>query len=125
MNPTTDLVTLGIVIFAIALAGGLGSVLRLFSSRLGGWLPWGILLANAAGAFLVGLIQASPAMVIGLVITIGFAGGLSTYSAFVAQTADLFSSKRATQALVNTVGTLIFSSTAFWLGQLAGTAMLK
>ena len=116
---------LAMVVLGVALAGGLGAVIRLFVGQINGWLPWGILFANVVASFAVGFAQQGAIFVIGIVVIYGLAGGLSTFSAFVAQTAGFIRNRRAAQAVLNTLATLAFSSTAFWLGQLLGAAMLK
>lgn len=114
-----------LTLLLVAVAGGIGAVIRLFAGRLTGLLPWGILIANVSASFVVGFAQQAPVLVIGIILISGLAGGLSTFSTWAAQTTDLIRSGRVTQALLNTVGTLVLSSTAVWLGQLAGAALLK
>lgn len=109
----------------VALAGGLGSVIRLFVSKLEGKLPWGILIANVVASFVVGFAQQSPSFLVGIIVASGLAGGLSTFSTYAAQTTNLIRRGRIAQALFNTLATLALSSTAVWLGQLAGAALLK
>lgn len=116
---------LALVVLGIGLAGGLGAVIRLFAGQITGWLPWGILAANITASFVVGLAQQSAFWVLGFVLVNGFAGGLSTFSAFVAQTGGFIRGRNLLQAAVNTLATLALSSTGFWLGQLLGTALLK
>jgi fluoride ion exporter CrcB/FEX len=123
-NPASA-ITLLLIVLGIGLAGGLGAVLRLFATKLDGWLPWGIMSANALGSFTVGLASAYQLGLIGLVVTVGFAGGLSTYSAFVATTGEFLRAKLMKKAALNALGVLVFSSTAFGLGQLIALAMLK
>lgn len=114
-----------LTLLLVALTGGIGAVIRLFAGRLQGLLPWGILIANVTASFVVGFAQQSPILILGIILIAGLAGGLSTFSTFAAQTTDLLRSGRVVQALLNTVGTLVLSSTAVWLGQLAGAALLK
>jgi CrcB protein len=109
----------------VAVAGGIGAVIRLFAGRIQGILPWGILIANVSASFVVGFAQQTPVLVVGIIVISGLAGGLSTFSTWAAQTTDLLRSGRVTLALINTVGTLALSCTAVWLGQLAGAALLK
>lgn len=114
-----------LVLLLVAVAGGLGSVIRLFAGKIFGYLPWGILIANVAASFLVGLAQQSASLVIGIILISGLAGGLSTFSTFAGQTLDFVRKGRIAQGLINTVATLALSSTAIWLGQLVGALMLK
>lgn len=109
------------VILCIAFFGALGCVARYFLSGwayelLGASLPYGTLVVNVVGAFLVGLVMEfslrssliSPELRIGL--TIGFLGGLTTFSTFSYETFRLLESGQLLQALVN-----IFSSVAVCL----------
>lgn len=109
----------------VALAGGAGAVIRHFASQIQGKLPWGILIANITGSFVVGFAQNSPNLVIGIILISGLAGGLSTFSSYAAQTTDYLRRGRIAQALLNTIATVVLSSTALWLGALVGSGMLK
>src|ERR1700693_459678 len=81
-------------VFAVAIGGALGAVSRyLVAVRLYGALgigfPWGTLAVNVAGSLMLGVILAlveergtfSPEVRTG--ITVGFIGGLTTFSTFV------------------------------------------
>lgn len=81
-------------ILAIAIGGALGSVSRyLVAVRLYGWLglglPYGTLTVNVAGSFLLGLVLAlvEERGAFGpetrSLITIGFLGGMTTFSTFI------------------------------------------
>ena len=101
----------------IAVAGGLGSVLRLIASKWTGYLPWGILAANILASGLamsakLGLGAAYPATPAQFNLAVGVAGGLSTFSAFVGQTAEYFKARQFTKAGLNILLTLVLSSTA-------------
>jgi CrcB protein len=118
-------ITVLLVVLGIGVAGGIGAVLRLLLTKLDGWLPWGIMSANALGSFIVGLANQIQLGLVGLIVIIGFAGGLSTYSAFVATTGEFLRAKLLKKAALNALGVLVLSSTAFGLGQLIGLTMLK
>ena len=81
-------------ILAIAAGGALGSVSRyLIAVRLYGWLglalPWGTLTVNILGSFLLGVVLAFVEERGALgpetrsFITIGFLGGMTTFSTFI------------------------------------------
>lgn len=114
-----------LVLLLVAVAGGIGAVIRLFAAEFQGKLPWGILLANVSASFVVGLMQQSPNMILAMVVISGFAGGLSTFSTFAAQTTEFIRRGRIAQALLNTLANILLSSTAVWLGALVGSGMLK
>lgn len=80
-------------LFWICLAGAIGTGVRYLvglwaDERLGRAIPYGTLLVNVVGCFLIGLVMQvslrttafSPAL--RLTLTTGFMGGLTTYSSF-------------------------------------------
>ena len=93
-----------IVAFAlIAVAGGIGAVIRYLASSWMGKLPWGILLVNTAASFMVGAVlgsSSSDGFGAALLVT-GFCGGLSTFSTFSAQTVEYFKAKQVWRGLAN------------------------
>ena len=118
------------VVFLIALFGALGCLTRYVLSGwvynlLGRSFPYGTFAVNIVGAFLIGLIMefsmrstlVSPSLRIGL--TIGFLGGLTTFSTFSYETFRLLEDGElliaATNVLVSVVICLLFT----WLGILA------
>jgi len=72
----------------VALGAALGSVARFWvAHHLDGRTPWGTLLVNVAGSFVLGLVVGSGASSGALALLgTGFCGGLTTYSAFAVQT---------------------------------------
>lgn len=125
-----------LVILAVALAGGLGSVVRLFASKIEGKLPWGILLANFVASIVVGTVSgmspadSSPTAVAILmaaiaILSTGFAGGLSTFSSYAAQTVEFIRSGRLSLALANTLANLLLPPFGVLLGLFLATALLK
>ncbi len=86
----------------IALGGAIGSLLRHFAamtvSRLAGaWLPWGIMLVNVTGSFVIGcaagsLVSAASdtdGMFVRYFVMIGLCGGYTTFSSFSLSTLHL------------------------------------
>ena len=114
-----------LLIFLVAIAGGIGAVLRLFLSQWQGKLPWGILLANVIGSLAVGFMSNSQNWFIGVILISGFAGGLSTFSSFAAQTVDFLRRGRVAQGLLNILVNLALSSTAVLLGLALAPQLLK
>jgi len=111
-----------LVVLGIFVAGGLGSVLRVSLSKLNGFWPWGILLANVVASFFAGwavtFFESDIAWV--AILVVGLAGGLSTFSSWAAGAIQLVSRDRPVAAALYTVVTLILSSTAAYLGLLLG-----
>lgn len=85
-------------IATIMLAGGLGSVLRLYFARWHGRLPWGILLANILASFAVGALMHSQRW-FEPILVIGLCGGLSTFSSVVAAAGEYFRAKEPIKAI--------------------------
>jgi len=99
-------------------AGGLGSGARylvgLAADRLGETLPWGTLIVNIAGSFLIAVVYGLARREVpvlstdaALVLATGFLGGFTTYSAFNYQTTDLATQGHAGRAVINVVVTLV------------------
>jgi CrcB protein len=77
-------------------------------------MPWGTLLANLVGSFLLGLVasRAAGKTLLGvdaqLVLGVGVMGGFTTYSSFNLETIRLFEEAGAGRALLYVSATLIF-----------------
>ena len=95
----------------VAIAGGFGAVVRFWLSYWQGRLPWGILLANAIGSFIAGLVVSGSLETAWLIV--GLAGGLSTFSTFAAQTHDLVAKRQLGRALLNIVLNLLVPAVSF------------
>jgi CrcB protein len=116
--------TVGLLsILLVTLAGGFGAVLRLFLARWQAKLPWGILLANSLASAVLGfLLNTNDAT---LVVASAFAGGLSTFSSFAAQTAQFLSAGQRLRAFLNIALNFALPSTAVILGAILAAALLK
>jgi CrcB protein len=90
-----------ISVAAVALFGGVGSVLRHIAGFWPGALPWGILAVNSIASFVAGLALSSGEYEIALVV--GLAGGLSTFSTFAAQSLEFIKNQLAFKAIANLV----------------------
>lgn len=93
----------------IGLAGGAGSVVRALLSKLDGWLPFGLFLANSLAAGLVAWLLLRPGLTLDLleIASIGFAGGLSTFSTAMKACFDFYLRGRLIQAVTTMVGNLV------------------
>lgn len=116
-----------LTIVAIALFGALGCLARYL---LAGWVyafvgrgfPYGTLTVNVAGAFLIGLIMEfslrttliPQELRIGL--TIGFLGGLTTFSTFSYETFRLLEDGEFITAAVNVLASVLVCLACTWLG---------
>jgi CrcB protein len=95
----------------VALFGGLGAVLRGLLGRLGGFIPWGILIANTAATAVAAWAYVSAPQ-LGLILVVGIAGGLSTFSTFIAQTWQLIQNRKLFPAFLNVFLNVVLPSTA-------------
>jgi len=111
----------------IALAGGLGAVIRFLLSGWIGKLPWGILVANILASFVVGLVlrSADTSGFIAAVVVTGFCGGLSTFSTFSAQTVEYFKAKQVWLGVANFALNLVLPTLAALAGLYLAYTLLK
>lgn len=118
---------IAVYVALIAMAGGLGAVLRLLLSGWIGRLPWGILVANTVASFVVGLVLRSNntnAFLATLVIT-GLCGGLSTFSTFSAQTVEYFKAKQVWRGVANLTLNFALPTSAAIAGLYVAATLLK
>ena len=113
-------------VLIVALGGGIGAASRYLVSvwaveRFGSGFPYGTLIVNIAGCFIIGLFmvlvtekfEVSPEW--RLLITTGFLGGLTTFSSFSYETLSLLDSD-VRLAAYNLLANCIIGFTATWLG---------
>jgi CrcB protein len=106
----------------VALGAGLGALARASLSVV---LPLGgTLLANAAGAFVIGLLAALPlsARMRGFAMT-GFCGGFTTFSLFGLETLSLITEARYVPAIGYVGATLVLSLGGVTLGLFLGNRL--
>jgi len=120
---------------AVALGGALGSLARylladVVTALTGPRFPWGTLLINVVGSFVIGLIAAAtvpPAHIamdpdVRIFLMVGLCGGFTTFSAFSLQTLELTQAGQLWPAAGYVVGSVVLCLVAVWLGWLAGRA---
>jgi CrcB protein len=118
----------------ISLAGAAGTGVRYLvavwaAQRLGSAFPYGTLIVNLAGCFLIAAVmQASLALswspTLRSAITIGFVGGLTTYSSFNYETTRLLEEGAMASAAANVATTLAGAFAAGWLGMLCAKQLI-
>src|SRR5262250_419807 len=115
----------------ISLGGALGTLLRYLTALAavrwcGGDFPYGTLIVNLCGSFVIGLVQALgiEALRISddarLFLATGVMGGLTTYSAFSYETVRLMEAGAWTRAGVNVAVTTVLCLALCVLGQGVG-----
>ncbi|MFN3766235.1 MAG: fluoride efflux transporter CrcB [Aliihoeflea sp.] len=109
----------------VAAGGAAGGVARftvtsLVARRLSPDFPWGTLLVNLTGAFLIGLVAGhfspSPDLRIWQLAVIGFLGSYTTVSSFSLQTLSLVHAGRPGRAAANVVLSILFAVAAAAFG---------
>jgi CrcB protein len=115
----------------ICLGGAIGTGLRYLTSGLAArWLgadfPYGTLIVNIVGSFLIGLIQqiGTASLLIPettrLFLTVGIMGGLTTYSSFSYETVRLAQIGAWGEAWVNVLATTALCLSVCFLGIAVG-----
>lgn len=121
-------------ILLIGLGGFAGAIARYaldgaVSARLAGGFPWGTLVVNVSGSFLLGLLfvlsaerSILPADVRGPVL-VGFIGAYTTFSTYALESLALAQAGAMTLALANVLGSVVLGLLAVSAGVLVGRAM--
>lgn len=118
----------------IAIGGGIGSVSRYLTSqwlaqRLGAFFPYGTLAVNIIGCFIIGLFMtiATEKFVVNplwrLLITVGFLGGLTTFSSFSYETMKLLEDAEYWLALSNVALNCLIGFSATWVGMMVARSL--
>jgi fluoride exporter len=120
--------------FWICLAGAAGTGTRYLvalwaAQRFGTTFPFGTLIVNLSGCFLIALIMQAVATVawpptLRAAITIGYIGGLTTYSSFNFESTRLLQEGALDLAVLNAGVTMVGCFAAGWLGVLASRQLL-
>jgi fluoride exporter len=118
----------------VGIGGCVGSILRFWvgsyiGSRMGTRFPYGTLVINITGSFLVGLAfallaaktQWSPNW--RYLIPIGFLGGYTTFSAFELETLRTIQNGQVGLGLLYVATSVIIGFVAVWAGMAAGNAI--
>ncbi|KYZ74982.1 camphor resistance protein CrcB [Anaerosporomusa subterranea] len=115
------------VLATVAFGGGVGSVCRYAATlwttnRFGTVMPYGTLLVNVVGCFIIGLFMTvtTERIIINpywrLLLSVGFLGGLTTFSSFSYETWRLLMDGEVLWAAGNITLNLIVGLVATWLG---------
>ena len=120
----------------VAIGGALGGVSRfwlsgLVAARFGETFPWGTLVINITGSFLIGIFAAlvtpegrldsQTRVFVTQFLMIGICGGYTTFSAFSLRTLQLMQERQWLYAGGNVILSVVLCMIAVWLGYLLGS----
>ena len=121
----------------IALGGALGSMARFWlaafvAAILGPQFPWGTILINILGSFVIGFfatLTGPGGRVVAsfntrAFVMVGICGGFTTFSAFSLQTLDLARDSRWLQAGGNVVLSVVACLIAVWAGHVLASTLI-
>lgn len=118
----------------IMLGGALGTLLRYLTALaairwLGTDFPFGTLIVNLVGSFVIGLVQELGAGLLipddaRLFLATGMMGGMTTYSAFSYESVRLMEIGAWSQASFNVIGTTVLCLALCFLGMSLGRMIL-
>ena len=110
----------------ICLAGAAGTACRYLiaiwaAQRLGSAFPYGTLIVNIVGCFAIAAVMHAALTLawspnLRAALTIGFLGGLTTYSSFNYETSRLIEEGAVATAALNAAATILGAFAAGWLG---------
>ena len=116
----------------IFVGAGFGGVFRFWISNISYWFlgrqfPYGTLIVNVSGCFLMGflfilLLERFDGIGTQLrsLLLIGFLGGYTTFSSFSIETLNLFENGASVSAALNIILSIILCLAATWLGVIGG-----
>lgn len=120
----------------ISIGSALGGMSRYFcstiiTSSIGGSFPFGTLIVNIIGSFIIGFIATMTGPDARLIINpemrqflmVGFCGGFTTFSSFSLQTLNLARDGDFFSAGLNVVLSVILCLASVWLGYIAATTL--
>lgn len=114
-------------IVLVAVGGGIGAVTRYLVStwaaaRFGSDFPYGTLIVNMVGCFIIGAFMSlvTERVIVNpywrLFVSVGFLGGLTTFSSFSYETLRLLEEADFVQAFSNVGLNILIGFLATWLG---------
>jgi fluoride exporter len=118
----------------ICLAGAAGTGARYLialwaAQRFGSSFPFGTLIVNLVGCFAIAAVMHAASTLswsptVRSAITIGFIGGLTTYSSFNYETTRLMEEGATGAAVFNATATLVGAFAAGWLGMVCARQLI-
>lgn len=116
-----------LAVLLVALGGGVGAATRylvsmLAADRLGTDFPYGTLIVNVVGSFIIGafMVTATERLLLDpywrLLVIVGFVGGMTTFSSFSYETFKLGEDAGVYMMFYNILANLILGFLVVWLG---------
>jgi CrcB protein len=122
----------------VAIGSALGGMARYwcsgFAARLiGEWFPWGTLIVNVVGSFIIGAFAAlsaaeGPFLIppeLRIFVMVGLCGGYTTFSSFSLQTFALWREGEWLWAGANALLSFVLCLLAVWLGYVVVAAVIR
>lgn len=114
-------------LLAVAVGGSIGATTRYLVStwaaeRFGADFPYGTLIVNVVGCFIIGAFMTATTerFIVNpywrLIVTVGFVGGLTTFSSFSYESFKLLEDGSVTLVIYNILLNFSFGFLATWLG---------
>lgn len=114
-------------ILLVGLGGGIGAITRYLVSvwaaqKYGSEFPYGTLLVNLAGCLIIGLFMqlVTDRIIVNpywrMLVTVGFLGGLTTFSSFSYETVKLVGDGEMALAFYNVAANTVLGLMATWVG---------
>jgi|SRR5580700_9336670 CrcB protein len=118
----------------VGVAGFFGAISRYWldgvvSRATGGSFPWGTMVINISGCFIIGFLTALlterflPHPALRIALTVGFVGAYTTFSTFSYETLQQIQDGAIGLAAVNVVASVVIGIFAVWIGTTAGRAI--
>ena len=117
------------LLLGIGLLGGAGAIARFLldgaiSGRFGRSFPWGTLVVNITGAFLLGALVAANVGADALRLgATGALGGFTTFSTWMLESHRLGEDSELRLGITNFLVSLLLGVSAVWLGRELGAAL--
>ena len=110
------------LVLGIGVFGAVGAIARflldgLVSARASSSFPWGTLVVNLTGAFVLGFVTGKLSGDAQLLVGTGLLGGYTTFSTWMFESHRLGEDGELRAGVVNLLGSLMLGILAVWLGR--------
>jgi CrcB protein len=110
------------LVLGIGVFGAVGAIARFLldgtvSARASSSFPWGTLVVNLTGAFVLGFVTGKLSGDAQLLVGTGLLGGYTTFSTWMFESHRLGEDGALSASVVNLLGSLVLGILAVWLGR--------